>query len=56
MRSFKIPSGIKLTLYEHCFSGEQQTFEGAMESQSGNGFGTIGVSSYKVEEIVGGCC
>lgn len=55
MQSFKVPDGIKLTLYDSCFSQLEQTFTGPIESTDGAPFAGI-ASSFKVEEVIGGCC
>ena len=46
---------MKLTIYESCLSQTEQTYEGPIESLTGDGFAGI-ASSFLVEEIIGGCC
>ena len=55
MQSFRVPEGIKLTLYDACNSGDTKTFDGPLEGGTGLSWGGK-ASSFKVEEIVGGCC
>jgi len=51
----RIPEGFTLTLFEHCMSGREETFEGPIESSDGSGFAGI-ASSWVVTTGMGGCC
>jgi len=60
MQSMKVPAGFKVTLYQGCYKDTSttvasKTFEGPINVSDGGGYGGK-VSSFKVEEMVGGCC
>ena len=51
MTSMKVPDGLMVTVYEHCFDGRYETFYGPIESSHIPNFWSDIVSSLRVSKI-----